>query len=218
MFQKVFLYLLFTLFTLNAQVYEHVQNGTFDSSLAQWDLWGAAYHTERQCAYVQNDSAKWSGLSQIIIIPKNAHSMRIKGSMVNVAVSATSQSWESAQITFEYLDDCGSVLMPYPQKVASRTATREWTQFSRKYTLREEATQIKLIAALGNVTGRAWFDSLSVTFYDKYRHKIPYDSTRSVTCTNPSVATPIDTLPETEAPAEEGMVIEVLDKPQELIE
>ncbi len=158
------------LFLHNAFSENLLKNTGFEEGLKYWNNWGGALskeaHTGKSCVVVTNTEFKWSGLDQIIPLPANARSCEISGWMKTVDVVQGKEEWEQAQITLEFVDETGEMVGDYPPKVGEAIGTTEWTEYSNMLSVAFGARGIKLIVALGNATGTAYFDDLAVTAKD----------------------------------------------------
>lgn len=156
-----FTFLFFLISRINAN---SVKNSDFNKDLNYWDCWGAKYSNGK--IKIENDTQCWSGASQKIYLPSNTRYIKVSGKMKTEDVIRGEMTWETAQLTIEYFDRAGKHLDPYPEKTASLTGTNAWNKYDRKYRVPSGADRINLILALGNATGKVWFDNLSVEFFD----------------------------------------------------
>ncbi len=72
------------------------------------------------------------------------------------------KQWEKAVIAVEFLDENGTPFKYYPENVASKSGTIDWTYFEHTYEVYPNATTIKVAAALGNATGSVSFDQFTL--------------------------------------------------------
>lgn len=152
-----------------------VRNGDFEKGFYDWVNWGTAEIDETggyrnsPCLMVTSSSGGWVGANQDIVIPKNAVRVDIEGRVKTENVQRGQMSWETAQLTFEYLDENDNHIDPYPDKVASVTGTTEWKTYFERFWIgaEREPAKLRLVCALGNATGTVWFDDLSVVFRDR---------------------------------------------------
>ncbi len=141
-------------------------NSSFEDGAVGWQQWGAVStqhsYAGAKAMEVTNSSAQWSGISQELPILENATSVTITGWMKTENVISGNEEWEKAQIAIEYLDENGVEIKQYPEQVALKSGSEDWTYYEKSYTLYDGAAIIKLVAALGNATGKVSFDQFSL--------------------------------------------------------
>lgn len=148
-----------------------LQNSGFEQGQHSWEFWGgildsSSAHKGKRCVGVTNKEFTWSGAEQIVPLPSNARVCEISGWMKTVDVVAGKEEWEQAQITIEFVDETNEMVGDYPPKTAEAVGTTEWTRYSKLYSVQSGARGVKVVVALGNATGTAFFDDLSVTAKD----------------------------------------------------
>lgn len=176
-FKKIlFTALLFSLTSLTFGSTEESQNalknGGFEEGIKGWINWGGQVNGQLQYkglqgAGVYSAEAEWKGMNQIVKIPKNARTFKVEGYMKTDEVVAGKESWEKALISVEFLDETDSALNSYPPNTAEIEGTTGWTKYSRNYSINFLATSVNVILALGNATGSAQFDNISLVFFDE---------------------------------------------------
>lgn len=141
-------------------------NPSFEKGTDGWSVWGAVEtkqsYAGAKAVTVTNSSAAWSGISQEIPLLKDAASFTITGWMKTDSVVQGEESWEQALISVEFLDENGEPFNYYPGAVAMETGSTEWTLYEMSYTVYPVTKAIRVIAALGNATGTASYDQLTL--------------------------------------------------------
>ncbi len=144
-----------------------LMNGSFEQGGTGWQQWGAVA-TEHSYAgakamQVKNRKAQWSGISQMVPILKGTTKITLSGWMKTDDVTVGNSFWEAAQMTIAFADENGTEYEYYPEQTALVSGNSEWTHYERSYTIFNNAAQVKVLAALGNCTGSASYDKLSLT-------------------------------------------------------
>ncbi len=162
--------LIFILSTLLFAQTEQINNGTFDDSLSHWYCWGsgAEITTEESNSFVtiSNDSFRWAKMSQILSLPSETSYIKVSGSIKTDSVVSAGESWEQARVSVEFLNPCGDQIKPDLAPAGEALGTTEWQTFEQEYEVQSGSQSVKISGALGNCTGSAHFDNLSVQFYD----------------------------------------------------
>lgn len=145
-------------------------NPNFEDGVNSWDNWGGKVSEGavegKGCVVVKNTEFKWSGMDQMVRLPANARTCEVTGWMKTENVVQGSKEWEQAQITIEFVDETGEHIGNYPSKTGEMIGTNAWEEFSSMYSVEFGAYAVKLVIALGNATGTAWFDNLSLKVMD----------------------------------------------------
>lgn len=147
-------------------------NGDFELGATGWIMWGGQVSGRLQYkggygAGVYSSERKWRGLSQKVAIPDNARTFVVEGMMKTDEVIAGKEEWEKAVISIDYVNEVDSLIGVYPPNLARVAGTTDWTKYSRRYSVDFTASYIKIVLALGNATGSAQFDNISLVFYDE---------------------------------------------------
>lgn len=154
--------------SLNISAQNAIKNPDFEQKTLNWTCWGAVLSSSAyqgaNCVEVTNRAAKWSGMHQFISIPDSAVEVEFSGWMKTANVIGGKESWEKARISIEFLDEKGQLAGGYPPPVGETDGTTSWTQYRSLFLIPQGAKTIKLVAALGNCTGTAWFDDLTCDF------------------------------------------------------
>lgn len=164
-------HMLIVLLTVNLFANDnHILNGSLDKGLHNWVIWGARYSKDSRkgkgAVSIVNKDPKWSGMHQVIPVPSGASKLIVNGWMKTENVEQGAKPWEKAKIGLEYLDACSNLLESYPTVPGESIGTSDWIKYYREYSLNPEVRNIKIICALGNVKGQAWFDDINVNFVD----------------------------------------------------
>lgn len=141
-------------------------NNSFENGSAGWQQWGAVSTSQcyagAKAMAVTNTAPEWSGISQEVPIVENAKTITVSGWMKTDSVVVGENEWEEAMIAIEFLDENGTPYKYYPDPVASKSGSTDWTYFEKSYDIYRDASAMKLVAALGNCTGTASFDQFTV--------------------------------------------------------
>ncbi|MDG5816977.1 carbohydrate binding domain-containing protein [Chitinispirillales bacterium ANBcel5] len=115
---------------------------------------------------VINEVRNWSGADQLIALPEGAANITVSGWIKTEDVVQGRENWENARISIEYRDAEGNLVGGYPAAVAQVTGTTDWTHYTRSYRVMPAARVLQVQCALGNATGAAYFDDITVTIRD----------------------------------------------------
>lgn len=160
----------FLLLSILATAQNVLMDPGFENQDGSWSLWGsqpdAVAHSGQFGLKIHNDEQKWSGADQKVALPPNAKRVEVSGWMKTENVVKGSNPWEMARITLEFYDDAGEMVGGYPPVTAQKSGSNEWKEYKMGYNIPAGATQVKLQLALGNATGTAWFDDISIRILD----------------------------------------------------
>jgi len=171
---KLFFLSLFTLLIAfpGSILAQNLSNGNFEDGTFGWNAWGGRAASENPRSgegllIVENDIAKWSGVHQVLPLPEEASFVSLGGWIRTQNVVGGVKDWERARIAIEFLDDDDKMVGDYLPALGQIEGTHDWSSFLREYTIPLGATQVKIIPALGNATGLAAFDDISVLYWNK---------------------------------------------------
>ncbi|MBN1601840.1 MAG: hypothetical protein JW915_09535 [Chitinispirillaceae bacterium] len=143
----------------------------FEQDGLGWNIFGASVsataHAGKYGVMVKNAIPAWSGAEQVVVLPENASKVVIAGWIRAENVVKGKEDWETARIGIEFLDNQGALVGGYPPVTGSAVGTRKWEKVTMDYMVPQGAKSIKVQAALGNATGTAYFDNLSLFVHDK---------------------------------------------------
>lgn len=158
-----------------------IKNPDFEQKNQNWISWGSVVtdsaHNGMYAVKITNTSAKWSGMHQIVALADTVSRVEISGWMKTSNITSGKESWEKARISIEFIDEKEQVIGGYPQPVGITDGNTPWTLYRSQFNVHKGAKAVKLIVALGNCTGTAWFDDLSVTFFSAKKQSIKTEST-----------------------------------------
>lgn len=168
MIRLFFLGLFFLVVSLFAEV-NQLPNGDFEQRTLGWYGWGGTVsdtaHTGKYGIQVINGFAKWSGAHQILPLPDSIEMVELSGWIKTNNVTGGKETWEKARITLDFVDDQEKLVGDYVDAVGQVDGTTDWTLFRKKYSVHKGAKNVKVIVALGNCTGEAYFDDLQCIYY-----------------------------------------------------
>ncbi|HUO58416.1 MAG TPA: hypothetical protein VMV05_09615, partial [bacterium] len=140
--------------------------------------WGMAHvtgngHDSIHCIMVMNDAPSWNLASQDISFPGRSPVAVVYGGWVKTAdVVRGKETWEAARLGIDFRDATGKQVGGWQDSVCKVTGTTDWTYYEKKFTLPAGTAQVHVDAGLGNCTGKAWFDDLTLTLLDAEGAKI----------------------------------------------
>ncbi|HEX2955516.1 MAG TPA: carbohydrate binding domain-containing protein [Chitinispirillaceae bacterium] len=160
--------LCFSFVSISAQV-NQLPNGDFEQRTLGWFGWGGAAsdtaHAGKNGIQVKNGFAKWSGAHQILPLPDSIEMVELSGWIKTINVTGGKEAWEKARIALDFVDDQEKLVGNYVDAAGQVDGTTDWTLFRKKYSVHKGAKNVKVIVALGNCTGEAYFDDLQCFFY-----------------------------------------------------
>ena len=147
-------------------------NGSFEDGEEGWHLWGGEIVTDvtkegGSALRVQNDNHKWSGADQIIALPRGTRKVTFSGWMKTESVDMGLNPWEMARLSVEFLDKNKSMVGDYLPVTGETKKKRDWKHYENTYRPVLGSKYFKVIVALANARGEAFFDGLEVKFLDK---------------------------------------------------
>ncbi len=141
-------------------------NPGFEDKGAGWNMFGSEIgetaHSGSAALSILNKEVAWSGAEQLIVLPDSARTITLSGWIKTDSVIQGKESWENARISFEFLDENGSMVGGYPPVAGQVVGTTDWTFYTRDYRVHPAARIVKLQVALGNALGKACFDDISL--------------------------------------------------------
>lgn len=141
-----------------------VMNGTFEDGMDGWNQWGAVPTDQskvgKSAAFVENDEVKWSGCQQEIPVQKGLSIIEFSGWVKTEKVVGGKDNWEKAVYKIEFIDSKGETIND--NTIIGLTGTNDWAYYKKNFKVPTHAKTIRIILALGNSTGKAWFDEISV--------------------------------------------------------
>lgn len=165
-------FLLGALLGLSTSVYAiTISNGNFEDGTFGWNSWGGTasdiYHNGKGGVSVSNISPQWSGLHQEVHLPPEAKYATVGGWIKTKDVVGGKENWERARISIEFLDAKEKMIGGYQSALGDLQGTLDWTNDIKQYDIPQGAKKIKVVCALGNATGTAYFDDIILVLWDK---------------------------------------------------
>lgn len=128
---------------------------------------GAPGHQSLHCLAFANDQAAWTLASQNVSFKDKAPAFVVySGWMKTKDVVAGGHDWETARFGIDFHDANSKQVGGWQDSVCKVVGTTDWTYYEKKYTVPVGATQASVDCGLGNCTGKAWVDDLSVKLLD----------------------------------------------------
>lgn len=155
-----------------------VTNGGFEDELSGWVDYSAkvtpyVFSTGKMSSVLfSHDSSKWTGMHQIVSLPKHTQYILMTARIKADDVSIGKEDWNGALFLFEMLDRA-DLKIGSGINIASVTGDQDWKLYERAYIIPEGITKIKLLFALGYVSGTMFIDDVSLQVisqadYEKY--------------------------------------------------
>lgn len=155
-----------------------VTNGGFEDELSGWVDYSAkvtpyVFSTGKMSsALFSHDPSKWTGMHQIVSLPKNTQYILMTARIKADGVSIGKEAWNGALFLFEMLNRDESKTGE-GINIASITGDQDWKLYERAYIIPPGVTKIKLLFALGYVSGTMFIDdvnlkAISQADYEKY--------------------------------------------------
>ncbi len=130
-------------------------------------------HQSVHCGVAQNDTPSWNLAGQLVSFQGKTPASLVYGGWVKTqGVVRGKETWEAARLGIDFRDDNNKQVGGWQDSVCKVVGDTDWTYYERKYTLPPGTTQAWVDAGLGNCTGKAWFDDLSLTLLDADGKKI----------------------------------------------
>ena len=155
-----------------------VTNGGFEDELSGWVDYSAKvtpyiFSTGKMSsALFSPDASKWTGMHQIVSLPKHTQYILMTARIKADGVSVGKEDWNGALFLFEMLDKA-DVKIGNGINIASVTGDQDWKLYERAYIIPPGVAKIKLLFALGYVSGTMFIDDVSLKVisqadYEKY--------------------------------------------------
>jgi len=155
-----------------------VKNGGFEDELKGWVDYSAKATPyvfssgKMSSALFSGDPSKWTGMHQIVALPKNTQYILMSAKIKVDDVGAGKEDWNGALFLFEMLGK-GEAKIGEGINIASATGDQDWKPYERAYIVPPGTASIKLLFALGYVSGTMFVDDVSLKVisqaeYEKY--------------------------------------------------
>ena len=144
-----------------------VTNGGFEDELYGWTEYSAkttpyVVKAGKACAVITSmDSSKWTGMHQVITLPKNTQYLLIGAWVKADNVVKSSQPWTGGLFNIEWLDRSETKING-PATLVTVTGDEEWKFTEKALAVPPGASKVKLLFALGYATGALFIDEVSV--------------------------------------------------------
>jgi len=169
---KVIKYMLVGIMMLAASTHALAQknlviNGGFENELDGWVDYSAKvtpyiYNSGKMSSAIfSSDSSKWTGMHQVVSLPKNTQYILMSAKIKADAVSTGKNPWNGALFLFETLNK-QEAKIGEGINIASVTGDADWKLYEKAYIIPPGITKIKLLFALGYVTGTMFVDDVSL--------------------------------------------------------
>lgn len=158
--------LLFTNITAMAQK-NLITNGGFEDELYGWTEYSArttpyVVKEGKACAVITSvDTSKWTGMHQIVALPKNTQYVLISAWIKADNVVQSMQAWTGGLFNIEFLDR-NEAKINGPATLITVTGDEQWKFTEKAMPVPSGVSKIKLLFALGYATGTLFVDEVSV--------------------------------------------------------
>jgi hypothetical protein len=157
-------------FILPAYSQNQIKNPGFENEKEGWNFWGGEQdenpHSGDFSMKIFSDEFKWTGADQKIVIPDGVKKVELGGWMKTENIEKGTNPWEVARISCEFIGAGGELVGGYPPVTGQATGTTGWILYKKTYTVPEGAKEIKIMLALGNAKGTAWYDDIELKLLD----------------------------------------------------
>ena len=140
--------------------------------------WGQSHitgngHESAHCDVAQNDVPSWNLAGQLVSFQGQKPAYVVYSGWVKTqGVVRGKETWEAARLGIDFRDEQNKQVGGWQDSVCKVLGDTEWTYYERKFSLPAGTAQAWVDAGLGNCTGKAWFDDLSLTLLDAEGNKI----------------------------------------------
>ena len=155
-----------------------VTNGGFEDELYGWTEYGAkttpyVVKEGKDCAVITSmDTSKWTGMHQVVALPKNTQYILISAWIKADNVVKSSQPWTGGLFNIELLNRSEAKING-PETLITVTGDEQWKFTEKAMSVPPGVSKIKLLFALGYATGTLFVDEVSVkaiTMEDYQKH------------------------------------------------
>jgi len=143
-----------------------VTNGGFEDELYGWNGNGAKLTPydfkagKNSCAIVAFTLTEWTGIDQVIRIPKKVQALGFSAWLKTVNIVKSKNDWDGGQFTVQFLDASDKGIGNYVN-VATLADSQPWTLVQKNVKIPEGAVSFKIMLALGNASGTMLIDDIS---------------------------------------------------------
>ena len=131
-------------------------------------------HQSLHCLAFQNDQPSWNLSGQNVLFQDKAPAFVIYSGWVKTEnVTVGQHDWEAARLGIDFRDANNKQVGGWQDSVCKVTSTTDWTYYEKKYNVPTGAAQAYVDCGLGNCTGKAWVDDLSLKLLDAQGNPIP---------------------------------------------
>ncbi len=124
-------------------------------------------HQSLHCLVVENGTPSWNLASQDVSFKGQAPAYVVYGGWVKTEnVALGTENYMAARLGIDFRDAKGQQVGGWQDSVCKVTGTTGWTYFEKKFPLPPGTVQAHVDAGLGDCTGKAWFDDLSLRPFD----------------------------------------------------
>lgn len=147
-----------------------LKNPGFELDVDGWSNWGGyitnTKHSGRFSIEISNTKPTWTGIDQSVILPEGAKKIAGSGWIKTDNIVQGTQAWEVARIGIEFYNAANELVGGYPPVIGSAQGTTAWSYYEQEYEVPQGAVKVKVQLALGNCTGTANFDDISIIIFN----------------------------------------------------
>jgi hypothetical protein len=163
-------YLLFALLFIHPSAKAQknlITNGGFEDELYGWTEYSArttpyVVKEGKACAVITSmDTSKWTGLHQIVTLPKNTQYILISAWIKADNIVRSTRDWTGGLFNIEFLDR-NEASVNGSTTLMTVTGDAYWTFTEKAMPVPSGVSKIKFLFALGYATGTLFVDEVSV--------------------------------------------------------
>lgn len=160
-----------------------VTNSGFEDELYGWTEYSAQTTTYvvkagKACGVITSmDTGKWTGMHQVVALPKNTQFVLISAWIKADNVVKSSQAWTGGLFNLEFLDK-KEARTNSPTTLITVTGDQQWTFTEKAIPVPPGVSKIKLLFALSYAIGALFVDEVSVkviTIEEYQQHAVALD-------------------------------------------
>jgi hypothetical protein len=131
-------------------------------------------HNSLHCLAFHNEQPSWNQSGQNVPFKDKAPAFVVYSGWVKTENVVQGQhDWEAARLSIDFRDVNNKQVGGWQESVCKVTGTTDWTYYEKRYTVPAGAAQAWVDGGLGNCTGKAWIDDISLKLLDAQGNPIP---------------------------------------------
>lgn len=142
-------------------------NGNFENGTSSWRgtvTLSSTVKKEGNSALILSSTSKdWVGIDQLFNVPKDVKSVTISGWLKSENIIQGDNPWNNGLLNVEFTSD-GKTKTANDESITFVTGTKDWQHYSKTFNLPKDTQKLRLMIALGFVTGTLYADDIQVKF------------------------------------------------------